>query len=105
MARPNEGQRHLNNRQRVTFKKQNYKPDPIRKARIFKQLDDDILMSAGSNNNTRVIVNRGRGKVFPRGRNSPLPRGNMRMDSRRPVNISDSNWYRVIVSIIIFPHL
>ncbi|XP_058792384.1 nuclear RNA export factor 1-like [Phymastichus coffea] len=97
MGRPNEGQRHLQNRQRVTFKKPNYKPDPAKKNRFIK-LDDDILMSTGSNNNSRPVVNiMGRGKNFSRGRNSPLPRSHSRMDGRWIVNMSDSNWYKIII--------
>lgn len=58
-------------------------------------------MSHSSNNNGRQIINRGRGggKGFGRGRNSPLPHGNFRNNRPRAVTISDSNWYKIFVSI------
>ena len=81
---------------RVSFKNQNFKSDKIKSHLLKHQIDDDVLMS-GSNNNSRQFANRGRGKRFPRGRNSPLPSTNIRDGRSRTIPISESNWYRVNV--------
>ena len=67
---------------------------------IMQQLGEDISMSS-SNNNRRPFVNRGRGKFFSRGRNSPLPHVNMGEGRSRMIP-SESNWYTISVSTTVY---
>ncbi|XP_011502457.1 PREDICTED: nuclear RNA export factor 1 [Ceratosolen solmsi marchali] len=96
MGRSNDGPKYMNNKPRVSFKKQTYKSGRMRNL-IKPHFDDDVLMSASSNNNSRQVINRGRGKSFIRGRNSPLPHNDMRDSRSRQIPISLSNWYKVII--------
>ena len=67
---------------------------------LKQQYDEDVLMSAGSNNNSRQPVNRGRSRGrYTKGRNSPLPHGDSRHGRPGQLQTSDSNWYKIFVSI------
>jgi hypothetical protein len=103
MGRSNDGTKFMNNKPRVSFKKPTFRPGRMRNLLIKSHFDDDVLMSASSNNNSRQVVNVGRGKSFVRGRNSPLPHNNIRDSRSRQIPISLSNWYKIIVSkVLIF---
>lgn len=93
------------NRLRVSFKTQRPNKD-IRRNINMANLDEDIPMTMSSNNNSRQVVIRERGRGgSSRGRNSPLPsrnfHGGQPTGSRlRPSRLGESDWYKICVSII-----
>ncbi|KAL7302375.1 hypothetical protein TKK_0005034 [Trichogramma kaykai] len=87
-----EGSKFVHSKPRVSFKKQNFKPDKFRN-NFLKNIDEDVLMS-GSNNNVARQLHRARGKSFPRGRNSPLPRNDHR-NGRVPNLHELTGWSRI----------
>lgn len=88
----------ISTKPRVSFKKQHYKQDRNKKKYFAVTNDTDEPMFLNSHN-TRHINQRGRGKSFGRGRNSPLPQSTSNRDNRSSYRANDSSWYKVIVSI------
>ncbi|XP_011151183.1 nuclear RNA export factor 1 isoform X2 [Harpegnathos saltator] len=89
-------------RPRVSFKTQRPNKD-IRRNMSLANLDEDIPMTPSSNNNTRQVVIRERGRGNgSRGRNSPLPNRNFQGGQSiglrlRPYRLNECDWYRIII--------
>lgn len=104
VVRPGVGPYIGGNRLRVSFKTQRPNKE-MRRNLNLANLDEDIPMTMGSNNNARQIIIRERGRGgCSRGRNSPLPsrfQGGQPTGSRlRQPRLGESDWYKICVSII-----
>ncbi|XP_043283476.1 nuclear RNA export factor 1 [Venturia canescens] len=88
-------------RPRVSFKKQRFmnreRSETFKVAFLQKILDEDCPMSAGSNNNgPEVVMQHGRGRGIPRGRNSQLAQGRgirLRQNDPKVIPQNDTIWY------------